>query len=188
MEQVALRAGTPPLWSCLRREVNAASGVRPARRHVVTFIKEQRADRIAPPLVTKSRPRSLKSAQPDPGGGKGMGAFSFTLYGQKIHCKNGKELIVAIFSKFAEHDETFCKRFAEAGIRTQPKVCREEQRRPVPGPSRVPDPQCCRTAWWVVDRDSHPHPAEDEEVIRGGPAKWLRSEFGRDIIVCMPRG
>ena len=123
----------PILVELFEKEVETESGVRPVRQRVVTFIRKQRADRIAPPPETKPWPRSRKSAQTDPGHGKDKSAFSFTLYGQETPCKNGKTLLVAIFSKFAELDETFCEQFAERKLR------REVQGRSIPGPSRVPD-------------------------------------------------
>ena len=174
----------PTLVELFEEEVKAASGVRPARRHVVTFIKEQRADRIAPPLVTKQRPRPLKSAPSDPGGGKGKSAFSFTLYGQRVPCKNGKKLVVAIFRKFAECDETFCERFAvrEPGRRRNYVTRVKEDLYPGHPEHLINDAFELPGGWWIGTHSSN---AQKMKWIRAA-CEVAEIKFGRDIIVCMP--
>lgn len=55
----------PLLVDLFEEEVEAESGVRPERHHVVAFIKEQGAARITPPPVTRPLARTLVPAQPD---------------------------------------------------------------------------------------------------------------------------
>ena len=174
----------PSLVELFEKKVETASGVRPARQHMVTFIREQRAERTSPRPVTQPRPRSLKSAQPDPGGGKGMAAFSFKLDGQETTCKNGKELVVKIFSKFAERDPIFCKRFAEqeSGRRRNYVARSKEDLYPGHPEHLINDAFELPGGWWIGTHSSNAQ-----------KMKWIRKacevagiKFAHDIIVCMP--
>ena len=172
------------LVDLFEKKVETASGVRPARQHVVTFIREQRSERISPPPVTKPRPISPKSAQPDPGSGKGMGSFSFTLYGQKTTCKNGKELVVEIFSKFAERDETFCKRFAERVYGRRRNYVARSKEDLYPGRPEFLNNHASELpgGWWIGTHSSNAMKLQQIQAA----CEVAGIEFGRDIIVCMP--
>ena len=56
----------PLLVELFEEEVEAESGVRPRKQHVVAFIKEKGTSRITPSPVTRPLSRSLISAPPDP--------------------------------------------------------------------------------------------------------------------------
>ena len=120
-----------------------------------------------PRPVTKPRSRSLKSAQPELGHEKGKSAFSFKLDGQETRFKTGKELMVAIFCKFAERDPTFCRRYSEQEYGRSRKYVARVKGRSIPELSQRPDQRCCRAARWVVDRDSLRSRGPDE-TDRGG--------------------
>ena len=175
----------PILVELFEEKVEAASGFRPARQNVVTFIKKQRVDGLAPP-VTKPRPGSLKSSASDPGGDKGKSAFSFTLHGQKTTCKDGKELMSAIFIGFAERDETFCERFAERVFGRRRKYVARSKK------DLYPDrPDLLRNnavelpgGWWL---GTHAANSQKMKLIRAA-CELARIKFGHDIIVCMPTG
>ena len=117
-------------------------------------------------------------------GGKGMGAFSFTLDGQKVSCKNGKELLVAIFSEFADRDETFCERFAAREYGRSRKYVARDKEDLYPGhPERLSnDAFKLPGGWWIGTHSSN----EQKK-------KWILAacgvvgiELGREITVYMP--
>ena len=173
----------PILVELFEEKVEAASGFRPARQNVVTFIKKQRVDRLTPP-VTNPRPGLLKSSAPDPGGDKGKSAFSFTLHGQKTTCKDGKELMSAIFIGFAERDETFCERFAERifGRRRKYVARSKEDLYPDHPEYLIHNAVKLPGGWWL---GTHAGNSQKVKLIRAA-CEVARIKFGQDIIVCMP--
>ena len=117
-------------------------------------------------------------------GGKGMGAFSFTLNGQKVSCKNGKELLVAIFSEFAERDETFCERFAERvfGRRRKYVARAKEDLYPDHPEYLIHNAVKLPGGWWL---GTHAGNSQKMKLIRAA-CEVARIKFGREITVYMP--
>ena len=175
----------PALLDLFSEKVGKETGVRPEPDSAARFIRRQLQTPVASrggPQRTRTKPRKqvrapVRTGPTDPP--------SLTFRGETETFRSGREVLVAVFDKFASLDPDFCRRYSEQHRGKVRRYVAESRTllypgRPEPagGAHRLPG------GWWLATHCSNP--GKVQRIRKACEVAGFK--FGRDLIVHIPVG